>query len=55
MEQLVAKQRQNISQLGNVQHQLTEANYKIEELEESKHTLETKVGQSNRFDHMCSV
>ena len=43
VEQLLAKQRHSISQLGNVQHQLSEANFKVEELEQDKQSFENKV------------
>ena len=50
VEQLVTKQRHNISQLGNVQHQLAEANFKIEELDEEKQSMETKVREDNTMN-----
>lgn len=43
MEQLVTKQRHYISQISTLQQQLSESNYQVEELQETKHSLETKV------------
>ena len=43
VEKLVTKQRQYISQISTIQQQLTESNYLVEELQESKHSLESKV------------
>ena len=43
VEQLVSKQRYHISQLNTVQQQLNDANYLVEELQESKHSQENKI------------
>ena len=43
VEQLVTKQRHHISQISGLQQQLTDSNFLVEELQESKHSLENKV------------
>lgn len=50
VEQLVTKQRHHISQISGLQQQLTDANFLVEELQESKHSLENKV-----IRHYCST
>lgn len=43
IEQLTNKLRTSITQNGNLQQQINEYNYQIDELESSKQTLESKV------------
>ena len=43
VEQMVTKQRHHISQISGLQQQLTDTNFLVEELQESKHSLENKV------------
>ncbi len=43
IEELLGKQRSHISQVSGIQAQLTEAHTQVEELQEAKQQLETKV------------
>ena len=43
IEELMGKQRTHISQISGMQSQLTESNLQVEELQEAKQTLESKV------------
>lgn len=43
IEELLEKQRTHISQVSTVQSQLAEANFQVEELTETKASLESKV------------
>ena len=45
IEQLMSKQRHLVSQQGSLQSQLSDANFQIEELQDTKHSLENKVCQ----------
>ncbi len=49
IEELLEKQRNHISQTTSLQTQLTEANMQVEEVEDTKQTLEIKVQCSYRF------
>lgn len=48
MEEMMEKQRSLTSQIGTVQSQLSEANVRVTELEDTKHSLEKKVGMDGR-------
>ena len=43
IEELLEKQRSHISQTTSLQSQLTEANVQVDDLEDTKQTLEAKV------------
>lgn len=43
IEELLEKQRSHISQTTSLQTQLTEANMQVDDLEDTKQTLEAKV------------
>ncbi len=43
IEELLEKQRSHISQTTSLQTQLTEANVQVDDLEDTKQTLEAKV------------
>lgn len=54
IEELLEKQRTHISQVSSIQSQLAEANFQVEDLSESKASMESKVSlRGRREEYSC--